>query len=376
MRLTIERDALVKLLSHVQGAVERKTTIPILSTVKLEASIGRLAAIGTNLDIEARAAAECEVSEGGAIAAPIDTLAGFARKLPTGASVTLETDQDVANAPLQLIVKSGRARLAIPLMSAGDFPAFATLDMATSFTIDAPALARLIDKTRFAISTEQTRYYLNGIYLHARERNGDQRLAAVATDGHRMAYADTDRPSLDGELPAVIVPKATIAEVRKLIADYAGDVEVKVSPTLIAFAIDGAGLASKLIDGSFPEYQRIVPRDPENTITFDRAALSDALGRALIVADSDARSVRFEAREDSLTVRARTPDRGEAADEIAASANAAFECAFNGRYLGDALAACEGETAELKIGDASAPALIGNPDDKHAFVVLMPLRTS
>lgn len=378
MKLTIERDALLKALAHVHGAVERKTTIPVLSMVKLEAAASALALTATDLELEARATVVCgEIAEDGAVAAPAETLVGFVRKLPAGVAITLHAPKGAAGEGGRLDVTAGRARMSIPILPAADFPAFPEPARATRFALGSYALRRLIDKTRFAVSKEATRYYLGGIFLHFHSDESGDDIRAVATDGHRLAMASTRQPAgiEEGMTLAAIVPAAACAEIRKLIVDHAGDVEISCDGAVFKVEAGGASLATKVIDGQFPDYQRIVPKPAGVAVCVDRQALIDAVSRVMIVAPENARSIRLSTGDgDALIVRARDPDRGEAADELIATAQGGVEIGFNGRFLLDQLGVLEGDEVTLRIIDARAPTRIDDSADAHVLGVLMPLR--
>lgn len=370
MKLTLERDALVNALAHVVGAVERKTTIPILSCLRLSASGGALDITATNLDVEATASAKAEITAPGAVAVPADVLGGFARKLPSGAAVALEQGDG------KVVVTSGRSRLTIPLFPAAAFPVMEDGSSPLSFTLPAPVLSRMLAQTRFACSTAETRYYLCGVLMHVRQTDAAARLACVATDGHRLAYADTDPPeSLTGKALNAIVPRHTAALIAKLLADDLGECEVAFSPSHIIVRAAAGVLKSKLIDGSFPDYERIIPSEAPHTLRLARAAAVEALSRVMIVADERARAVRLCVSAEQLTFRVRNIDRGEACEDLAAAFDGpALDLGFNGKLLADALGQSAGEDVTFALGAAGAPALVRDPSAPDAFSVLMPLR--
>jgi DNA polymerase-3 subunit beta len=334
--------------------------------VKIEAAAGAVTFTATDCDLEAHASAEADIETAGAIAASAETLIGFARKLAADLPVSFALESG------QLIITSGRARLSVPVLPASDFPTFAALDSACRFTIEAAALRRLIDKTRFAISNEATRYYLNGLYLHT----FDGELVAVATDGHRMALASTDMPPgiEDGEAPSIIIPRHTVAEIRKLIADHDGPVDLAVSHNALRVEAGAAALSSKAIDGSFPDYRRIIPKAPPQCVTVSRAAFAEALARAVIVSTEKSRSLRLTLGADALNIRAFSVEIGEAVEDIDATCEAGLDIGFNGKYLLEALASSDGEDCVLRLTDSGAPACLEDPADEKALVVLMPLR--
>ena len=260
MQLTIERSALLKALGHVQSVVERRNTIPILSNVLLSAGRDKLSFAATDLDMEMVDEADATVQVEGQITAPAHTLYEIVRKLPDGAEVALTYNGDDP----RLTVQAGRSKFNLPVLPAGDFPVMSTENSGTRFTLMKEDLARLIDKTRFAVSTEETRYYLNGLYLHTVAENGIPLLRAVATDGHRLALAETPAPEGAAGGPGVIVPRKTIDQVRRLLDDGVGAVQVQVSPQKIRFEFGQASLTSKVIDGASPTTCASSPRGTTN----------------------------------------------------------------------------------------------------------------
>lgn len=371
MQFTIDRDALLAALAYVHGAVARKSTIPILSTVKLSVDDQGCRLTATDLDMQVTARAlHSDVGLVGQCAAPAETLLGFVKKLPKAAAVKIAMTDDEFGARLQLVC--GRARLAIPALPAVDFPCFDRPAAECCFDIPAGDMRRLLEKTRFAVSTEETRYYLNGVFLHFR----DEELRATATDGHRLAMASMNLPvkAEDGMSLAAIVPTAAVNELRKLVADYDGPVQISCDGARLQARAGDVELGAKLIDGQFPDYARIVPKPQEAPIVVNRQALIEALGRVLIVSDADARSVRLQVQGESMTVRARHVDHGEASEELAIAAAGDLEVGFNGRYLLDQLGALEGEEISLHVADANSPARIEDGADARVVGVLMPLR--
>jgi len=226
MKMSIERATLLKALGHVQNVVERRNTIPILSNVLMSANEGQLTFVATDLDIEISESTSASVDAPGDITAPAHTLYDIARKLPDGAQVSLQIGADD-----RLEVKAGRSHFTLPLLPAGDFPKMTAEGFTHNFVLKAQELRRLIDKTKFAISTEETRYYLNGIYVHAH----DGLLRAVATDGHRLALSEMELPAGAADLPGIIIPRKTVAEIRRLIDGGDAEVSLSISDAKIRF---------------------------------------------------------------------------------------------------------------------------------------------
>ena len=329
MRLTIERSALLKALNHVQSVVERRNTIPILSNVLVSAQGDSLKLTATDLDIEISESAPAEVERGGQTTAPANYLYDFVRKLPDGSAVKL----DVSGDDPRLFISAGKSRLHLPILPAGDFPSMPSDGFETRFEVEPTELSRLIDKTRFAISTEETRYYLNGIFFHAVDQDG-AKLRAVATDGHRLALADANAPKGAQGMPGVIVPRKTINELKRLLDDAADMVEIAVSPQKIRFALGDAVLTSKLIDGSFPEYARVIPKNNAKKLKIDNKSFREAVDRVSTVSAERSRSVRLALEKDKVTLTVNNPDAGVATEDLAADyRDDSMEIGFNARGI-------------------------------------------
>lgn len=371
MRLTIERSALLKALNHVQSVVERRNTIPILSNVLMAAQGDGLRLTATDLDVEISESAPADVADAGQTTAPANYLYDFVRKLPDSAAVKLEVSGDDP----RLSISAGKARLHLPVLPAGDFPSMPSDGFETTFEIDPTELARLIDKTRFAISTEETRYYLNGIFFHSVSEDGAAVLRAVATDGHRLALADAAAPQGAQGMPGVIVPRKTITELKRLLDDAADLVEISVSPQKIRFALGDAVLTSKLIDGSFPEYARVIPKSNSKRLKLDNKVFAEAVDRVATVSAERSRSVRLALEKDKVTLTVNNPDAGVATEDLAADyGDDAMEIGFNAKYLLDVAQQIEGEEALYELADSGSPTLVRDEADEKALYVLMPLR--
>ena len=371
MKLTLERANLMKALAHVHRVVERRNTIPILANVLLRAEEGGLELRATDLDIEVHERVAADVSAPGAATVPAHLLHDIVRKLPDGAQVSVETEGDRA------LVKSGRSRFQLSTLPAEDFPDFASGDMPHEFSLDGEALKRLIVKTQFAISTEETRYYLNGIYLHV----ANERLTAVATDGHRLARMQLDMPEGAAGIPGVIVPRKAVSEVLKLVDDLGGPVAIALSDVKIRLDFGAVVLTAKLIDGTFPDYERVIPRGNDKAMQIDKAAFSAAVDRVSTVSSERGRAIKLSVDDGQLTLTVNNPDSGTATEEIAVGYDAdPMEIGFNSRYLLDIAGQLEGESATFRMADAGSPTLVqdGVQDDvetaDRALYVLMPMR--
>ncbi|MDF2494694.1 MAG: polymerase subunit beta [Sphingomonas sp.] len=371
MKATIERATLLKGLSHVQSVVERRNTIPILSNVLIEATAeGSLRLMATDLDLQINESVAASVEQPGATTVSAHTLFDIARKLPEGAQVSLSA------ADGRMAIVAGRARFSLATLPRDDFPVIAEGELPTQFEMPAEALKQIIDKTRFAISTEETRYYLNGIFLHVSEDGGSQPvLKAAATDGHRLARVTLPRPEGAESMPDVIVPRKCVAELRKLLDEVDGSVGVSLSGTKIRFDLGQAILTSKLIDGTFPDYSRVIPTGNDKILKLDPSAFMEGVDRVSTIATEKTRAVKMALDRDKITLSVTSPENGTAAEEVPGEYVAApFEIGFNSRYLMDILGQIDGDVVEVHLADAAAPTLIRENDKAPALYVLMPMR--
>jgi len=370
MKLTIERTALLKALGHVQSVVERRNTIPILSNVKIEAGDGRLGLNATDMDLEIIDTVAADVSAPGTTTAPAHTLYDIVRKLPEGCQVDLDASGDG-----QMVLSSGRSRFSLACLPTEEFPVMSGGDLPHEFTLTAVELRSLIDRTRFAISTEETRYYLNGIYLHATDRDGTDVLRAVATDGHRLASVEVPLPAGAGGMPGIIVPRKTVAELRKLIDESGDEVSVGLSDSKIKFSFDDAILTSKLIDGTFPDYQRVIPEGNDKELEVDRKLFAEAVDRVSAISSEKSRAVKLAMTNGVLVLSASSPEHGSATEEIEVSYTGDdMEIGFNSGYLLDITRQIEGDSAHFSLADAASPTILREGGDASALYVLMPMR--
>ena len=371
MKVTLERNHLLKSLGHVHRVVERRNTYPILANVLFKAVDGRVDLRATDLDIEVTERVPAMVGTAGTTTVPAHTLYEIVRKLADGAEVRLETDGNE-----QMVLTSGRSRFNLACLSPDSFPDLKSGTFTHSFDMPAAALRELIERTQFAISTEETRYYLNGIYIHTLEINGKPVLRAVATDGHRMARAETEAPAGSKGMPGIIVPKKTVSEIQKLLDGAEGDVTVEVSDTKIRFTLGGVILLSKLIEGTFPDYDRVTPKNNDKEMSVDRAAFATAVDRvSTIASDRGGKAVKLAMREGQLELSVTNPDHGTASEELAVSFEPeSFEIGFNARYLLDIVGQIRSENAIFLFNDAGSPTLVREDGDANALYVLMPMR--
>ena len=373
MRFKAERATLLKALAHVQSVVEKRNTIPILANVMITVRDGHFTLTATDMEIAVVEDIAATETDSGACTAPAATLYEIVRKLPEGAEI--EFDHPGGDAPLAL--RAGRYATSLVVLPTDDFPSMTAGTLPHKFAVPALALRGLIDRTRFAISTEETRYYLNGIYLHGVDSEGTQVLRAVATDGHRLARVEEPLPEGAAGMPGVIVPLKTIAEVRKLLDEAAGDIAIALSDTRIQFQVDTVTLTSKLIDGTFPEYERVIPRDNDKVLRVGKKDFADAVARVAAISTERSRPVKLSLARDLLVLSAASPEQGTATEELDADHvkydSSPLEIGFQARYLNDITDQIAGDV-EFCFSDGAAPTIVRDAADASALYVLMPMR--
>jgi DNA polymerase-3 subunit beta len=366
MKATIERAVLLKSLGHVQSVVERRNTIPILSNVLIEArEDGSLRLMATDLDLQVDESVPANVSQAGATTVSAHTFFDIVRKLPEGSQVELSA----AEGKMQVI--AGRSRFNLSTLPRDDFPVIAEGDLPTRFELPAATLREIIEKTRFAISSEETRYYLMGIFFHV----VDEQMRAAATDGHRLARVTIGRPDGAEGMPDVIVPRKAVNELYRLLEELEGTVEISLSPTKIRFGLGSAILTSKLIDGTFPDYNRVIPTANDKLLKLDPKSFAQGVDRVSTIASEKTRAVKMAVDRDKVTLSVTSPENGVATEEVPADYGSdGLEIGFNAKYLLDILGEIDGDTVEVHLADAAAPTLLRENDKSNALYVLMPMR--
>lgn len=370
MKIVIERAALLKALGHVQSVVERRGTIPILSNVKIEASGDSLSLTATDMDIAVVEKTKADVKEQGRTTVPAQTFYDIIRKLPEGSQVEMA----LATGGAKLSLRAGSSKFSLSTLPVDDFPVMAEGDLPVKFTVTTAECNALIDKTRFAVSTEETRYYLNGIYLHVTEGSSGV-LRSVATDGHRLARIEIPLPKGAAKMPGVIIPRKTIGEIKKLTEDGVTHVEISLSESKIKFACGNAVLVSKLIDGTFPDYERVIPSGNDKIMEVNAKDFSNGVDRVSTIASEKTRGIRLAVSQGKLTLSSDSPEHGTATEELDVTYSAEpVEIGFNSRYLLEMMAQIEGETAQFVLSDGTSPALVRDTADVSALYVVMPMR--
>lgn len=371
MKFSVDRAFLVKALNHAHSIVERRTTSAILSNVLLSAHDGQLSITATDLDMAILETMPANIGEEGSTTVSAQTFYDIVRKLPDGAEVEL-TEKSETN---QLVVRCGRSRFNLPTLPAKDFTSLKTGDLPHKFSLPAEELKYLIENTRFAISTEETRYYLNGIYLHTRSHESRLVLRAVSTDGHRLALADVDEPNGASGMPDVIVPRKTIFELYKLLENTDANVSVCLSLTQIIFEVGRVILSSRLIDGTFPDYEKVIPKDNNHVLNVSREAFSEAVDRVATVSNEKARGVKLTIEPQKVVVSISNNEFGTGMEEVEATYNGKrLLMGFNARYLLDIAQHIRGDELSFYLSDENAPAVIKGGGERHALYVLMPMR--
>ena len=371
MKLSIERADLLKAVSQAQSVVERRNTIPILANVLIEAEGSQVSFRATDLDIEVVDRTDAMVERTGSTTVSAVTLHEIVRKLPDGAQVTLSDDGTAG----RLVVEAGRSNFSLATLPKEDFPIMTSSEYEANFSASASVLRRLFDKSKFAISTEETRYYLNGVYMHIAEADGGKVLRCVATDGHRLARIDSDLPANAESTPGVIVPRKTVGELRKLLDDDDAQIAVSVSETKVRFATPGVTLTSKVIDGTFPDYTRVIPSSNTRRMEVDAADFAKAVDRVATVSSERSRAVKMALDEDRLILSVNAPDSGAAEEELAvAYGDEKLEIGFNAKYLLEIASQVDRENAVFLFNNSGDPTLMREGNDASAVYVVMPMR--
>jgi len=364
MKLTASREALLKPLQAVIGVVERRQTMPILANVLLVAKDGQVAVTATDLEVELVATTEVEVGAAGEVTVPGRKLLDICRALPEGAEVSVNLSGEKLN------VKSGRSKFSLMTLPAAEFPTVEDINAGQTLTVAQGTLAKLLDKTHFSMAQQDVRYYLNGLLLET----GQKHLRAVATDGHRLALCEVELDDKKMPEQQVIVPRKGVLELQRLLGDD-GDLEIELGSNHVRIQLEGIRFTSKLIDGRFPEYERVIPQDTSNQLTADREAFRGALQRTAILSNEKYRGIRLIIKSDGLLLQAHNPEQEEAEEEVEISYSGDdIEIGFNVNYLLDALGAVESDEIELAVVDGNSSCLLREPGNDESKYVVMPMR--
>ena len=368
MQFTIDRNSLLKPLGHIYSVVERRNTIPILSNVLIETNSSKISLTATDMDMDIVEVTGCIVSKQGKATLSAHTLYDIVRKLPDGAEIKIEL------LDLNIEVSAGKSKFTLPTLPVDDYPVMTEIEKGNEFSLQSVDILNLIDNTKFAISSEETRYYLNGIYLHVPEDNKDK-LRAVATDGHRLAQAEIPVPDGAQSIPGIIIPRKAVGEIRKLAEGTEQEVKIMVSKTKAKFIFPNSILTTKLIDGSFPDYQRVIPKENLNKLVVVNADFSKAVDRVSTVSMEKSRAIKLSLYKNLLSLNVNSHDLGNAFEELEIDYNNQnLEIGFNSKYLLDISSQIQGKNIEILLSDSASPALITDPDQDGVIFVLMPMR--
>ena len=373
MKFSIDRSALLTALQHVHSVVERRNTIPILSNVLIEAKEDGVYLTATDMDIaviEKINLEKSEVMQLGTITTSAQMLYDIVRKLPENVKVELLSEKND-----RLGIKASSSSFALNCLPAEDFPSISQEEFKFTFSLKTNDLIRLIDKTSFAMSLEETRYYLNGIYLHAVKDAEGEKLRTVSTDGHRLSRVDMNIPEGANEIPGVIVPRKTIMEIRKLLEDHSDTINLSLSDNKIKLSFSNVILTSKLLDGTFPDYSRVIPEQNDKTVTISNQLLSEAVDRVSTVSTDKTRAIKVNISKGNLIISATNPDKGSASESLDVIYDGEeVEIGFNSKYVLDVARQIKGNEIIIKLSDSVSPTLVYDKDDKGVLFVLMPMR--
>ncbi len=374
MEFKINSTDLLKALSHIHGIVEVRHTLPILSNIILEAKDDKLILSSTNLDIYCSDKIKAEVLKSGEVSVSAVTFFEIIKRLPSGSEV-LMTMEEGEN---EIRLTCGRSKFNLSTLKTDDFPIISDSDLSTNFVLSADELIRIIDKTKFAVSNEETRYYLNGIFLHKAERNSIQFLRAVATDGHRLAQYDIPLPQGAEDITGIIIPKKTIYELRKVLDDANGDVSVSLNENKIKFSFNDLKVVSKVIDGTFPDYTKVIPQKNDKNFKTNNSDLKNAIDRVSAVAaneESKSKAIKFCIENNSLSLSVESQSKGSANEMIDVNYSGdKVDIGFNSKYIIDICNEVDGDEISISLSDSISPAIILDKTDENLFFVLMPMR--
>ncbi|MEJ2603909.1 MAG: DNA polymerase III subunit beta [Gammaproteobacteria bacterium] len=364
MKFSASRETLLKPLQAIIGVVERRQTMPILANVLVVARAEQVHVTATDLEVELVASADVDIASEGEITIPGRKLLDICRALPEGVNVSVALKGE------RVQIQAGRSRFSLSTLPAAEFPTIEDIQATQSFSLPGEALDRLLEKTHFAMAQQDVRYYLNGLLLET----GEHYLRAVATDGHRLALCEVDVP--EEELPGqqVIVPRKGVIELQRLL-DGSVEVAIEIGSNHIRVRVEGIRFTSKLIDGRFPEYDRVIPKSPPNVLTADRESLRHALQRAAILSNEKYRGIRLDIKDSGVVIQAHNPEQEEAEEELEVEYSGEdIEIGFNVNYLLDALSAVESESVKVGLTDSNSSCLVTDLDRDDSKFVVMPMR--
>ena len=374
MDFRVNSTELLRALSHIHGIVEVRHTLPILSNIIITTHDNLLSLYSTNLDIFCSDDLEAEVGQNGSTSVSAATFYEIVKRLPSGSEIHASLSEEDST----LTLKCGRSKFNLTTISPDDFPKISHDDLNIQFVLSATELKRMIDKTKFAISNEETRYYLNGVFLHQTQKNSIDILRAVATDGHRLAQYDIPLPQGAKDMNGIIIPKKMIQELRRVLDDATGDINIQLNENKIKFSFNNMQIISKVIDGTFPDYTKVIPQSNDKSITTNNEELKKAIDRVSAVAineETKSKAIKLIIESNKISLSVDSSSRGSAIEEIDLDYNnEKVEIGFNSRYLIDICNEIDGDKINLKFLNSTSPAIILDNTDENLFFVLMPMR--
>ena len=370
MKISIEKNLIYKALSHVQSIVEKKNTIPILSNILLEATDSSIILSATDMDISITETIHCSVIEKGSVTVPAHTLYDIVRKIPDGSEIEF-----IVNDGKKFSIRSGKSKFSLSCLPKKDFPLIEIDKLDCEFSINSSIFLTLIEKTRFAISNEETRYFLNGIYFHKKTINNLDNLSLVATDGHRLAKINLPFSGGLIDIPGVIIPKKTVYELGKLLADINEEIIINIDPNKIIFYIGNTTLISKLIDGNFPDYERVIPKNNNMIVKTDRKIFCEAVDRVSTITSEKSRAIKFRLLKNLINMTSSDTENNTATEDISVQYEGEeIEIGFNSKYLLEMINQLNEEKLLLEFSDSTSPLMVKESSGNDLIYVLMPMR--
>ena len=370
MKFVIEKNNLFRSLSHVQSIVEKKNTLPILSNILIEAKENSLILSATDMDISITDKLNCNIIEEGSTTVSAHTLYDIIRKLPDSSEIEI-----ISNDGKIISLRSGKSKFSLGCLPKEDFPIIEVEDLENEISIDSQEFLKLINKTRFAVSNEETRYFLNGIYFHKQKEDDTDLLSIVATDGHRLAKFDLDFVNNKLEFPGVIIPKKTVNELYKLLTEYEGSIKLNLDSNKIVFFIGDSILISKLIDGNFPDYSKVIPKDNKNVLIINRQEFSLAVDRVSTITNDKSPVIKFKLLNNIMNMTSINNENGTATEDIVTNYSGDnIEIGFNSKYILELINNLEDENIILHFKDSSSPVTATEASNPKLIYVLMPMR--
>ena len=370
MKFIVAKPVIYKTLSHLQSIVNKKNTLPILSNILIEAEQNSLTLSSTDMDISIKETINCNIVEPGSTTLNAQIMFDIIKKLPDTSEVEF-----ISNNSKILTIRSNVSKFSLSCLPKDDFPIIETNTTGKRLLVKSQTIFNLISKTKFAISNEETRYFLNGIYFNVSSKDKSSTLTFVGTDGHRLATSSSSTNQFSSDIQGVIIPKKTINELSKLLSENSNDIEIDISSNKIIFYIDNLILISKLIDGNFPDYTRVIPNNNNNHLKVNRSHLLSAVDRVSTIANEKSPSIKFKLFKNLVNLSTINNENSTATEDIETNYDGdEIEIGFNSRYIMDILDCLEGEEIKISFNDNSTPIIVQEKSGSETIYVLMPMR--